>query len=192
MRIDERPTPRMQKAAMISAIVLAVVMIGSGISLMMLLIQSVSEDVVSDHDLRLDEEPIQTREIIIEETVEFEQDAPLISEDDLMAKVVMAEAGWEPFVGKVAVAAVILNRAEMYEQTIYEVLTAPNQFAKPAYIVTEDCYKAVEFAKENRDLFPTDMIYFRNKYYHKDLGYPYIQIGGHYFSTEEKHEEGAS
>jgi hypothetical protein len=133
------------------------------------------------------EETVEMNEIEVQ-TVSFEQEAPLISEDELMAKVIMAEAGSEKFAGKVAVAIAILNRSDYYEQTIYEVLTAPNQFASPAYIVTEDCYKAVEFAKENRDLFPEDMIYFRNKYYHKNLGVPYIQIGGHFFSTVEEHE----
>lgn len=127
-------------------------------------------------------QPIVRGEVIIEETVVLEQEAPLISEDELIAKVVMAEAGTEPFVGQVAVAATILNRAEQWDMTISQVINQPNQYASPAYIVTEECYKAVEFARENRDLFPEDMMYFRTKHYHK-FGEPYCIVGSHYFST---------
>ena len=131
-------------------------------------------------------QPIVRGEVIIEETVVLEQEAPLISEDDLMAKVIQAEAGNEPLIGKVAVAATILNRADKWDMTIYEVLTQPHQYASPAYIVSEDCYKAVELARENRDLFPEDMLWFRTKHYHA-FGEPYTVIGSHWFSTEEAH-----
>lgn len=128
-------------------------------------------------------QPIVRGEVIIEETVVLEQEAPLISEDDLMAKVIQAEAGCEPLIGKVAVAATILNRADKWDMTIYEVLTQPHQYASPAYIVDEECYKAVELARENRDLFPEDMLWFRTKHYHT-FGEPYTVIGSHWFSCE--------
>lgn len=51
-------------------------------------------------------------------------------EVDLLARVVQAEAGGEPFEGKVAVAAVILNRvrSSKYPNSVWEVLHQPGQF----------------------------------------------------------------
>ena len=157
------------------------VCLAAGITLIWLLMDPIPSEAYGMHPM-----PIVHGEIIIEETVVLEQEAPLKSEDELMAAVVMAEAGNEPFVGKIAVASVILNRSEKWDKTIYEVLTAPNQFASPAYIVNEECYKAVEFARENRDLFPDDMLWFRTTKYHR-YGEPYAVIGSHYFNTEESH-----
>jgi len=171
----------MQKQKIIPLMLFVGACLAAGITLIWLL-----TDPVEAQAHPLIGQPIVRGEVIIEETVILEQEAPLISDDELMAKVVMAEAGCEPFVGKVAVASVILNRAEHWDMTIYEVLTAPNQFASPAYIVDEECYKAVEFARENRDLFPEDMLWFRTTKYHK-YGHPYIQVGSHYFNTEEEH-----
>ena len=171
----------MQKQKIVPLMMFVGACLAAGITLVWLL-----TDPVEAQAHPLIGQPIVRGEVIIEETVVFEQEAPLISDDELMAKVVMAEAGCEPFVGKVAVASVILNRAEHWDMTIYEVLTAPNQFASPAYIVNEECYKAVEFARENRDLFPEDMLWFRTTKYHK-YGHPYIQVGSHYFNTEEEH-----
>ena len=101
---------------------------------------------------------------------------------DEMAKAVMGESGSEPLVGKVAVAATILNRMEYYNQTVYQALEAYDAY--PYYgVVTEECYRAVEIAIENRDLFPRDMMYFRTMHYH-NFGVPYVQIGNHYFSCK--------
>jgi N-acetylmuramoyl-L-alanine amidase len=49
---------------------------------------------------------------------------------DLLARVVHAEAGSEPFEGKVAVAAVILNRvrSSRFPNSVWEVLHQPGQF----------------------------------------------------------------
>lgn len=49
---------------------------------------------------------------------------------DLLARVVQAEAGGEPFEGKVAVAAVIFNRvrSSRYPNSVWEVLHQPGQF----------------------------------------------------------------
>jgi N-acetylmuramoyl-L-alanine amidase len=51
-------------------------------------------------------------------------------EVELLARVVQAEAGGEPFEGKVAVAAVILNRvrSSRYPDSVWEVLHQPGQF----------------------------------------------------------------
>lgn len=104
------------------------------------------------------------------------------TDDYLIASIVMAEAEGEEMVGKVAVASVILNRCENWNKTVSEVINEPNQFAKGKE-PNEDCLRAVEIAKDTRDLYPSDMIYFRNAHYH-DFGCPFLVIGGHYFSTE--------
>ena len=158
------------------------VCLAAGITLIWLLM-----DPIETEAHPLEGEPIIHGEVIIEETVILEQEAPLVSEDDLFARVIQAEAGSETLIGKIAVAAVVLNRSERNNETIYEVLTKPNQFAVPALKAEEECYTAIEFARAHRDIFPEDMVYFRNKHYHTKYGYPYVQIGGHYFSTEEEH-----
>lgn len=104
---------------------------------------------------------------------------------EILANTVMAEAGNQPMVGKVAVATTILNRSEIWGKSIYSVVTQKNQYAYPYKgKVDDECYEAVEIAIKNRNLFPRKMIYFRTKHYHS-FGSPYIQIGDHYFSLEE-------
>lgn len=110
------------------------------------------------------------------------------SEDWLIASVVMAEAEGEEMVGKVAVASVILNRCEAWNKTVSEVINEPNQFAKGKE-PNLDCLRAVEIAKEIRDLYPSDMLYFRNAHYH-EFGCPFLVIGHHYFSTERTENNG--
>lgn len=187
MRIEDRPKKKFLSDS--SKVGLTLVGFWTAICIMFGFLFWAITDEIPSEEYGMHPEPIQTVfeeevEILTDEVV-MEQEAPLISEDELIAKVVMAEAGTEPFVGQVAVAATILNRAEQWDMTVYEVLTQPNQYASPAYIVTEECYKAVEFARANRDLFPEDMMYFRTKHYHK-FGEPYAVIGSHYFSTGGK------
>lgn len=110
------------------------------------------------------------------------------SEDWLIASVVMAEAEGEEMVGKVAVASVILNRCDNWDKTVNEVIGEPNQFAKGKE-PNLDCLRAVEIAKEVRDLYPSDMLYFRNAHYH-EFGCPFLVIGHHYFSTERTENNG--
>lgn len=137
------------------------------------------------------EKPVQSATAYIVPQIIYEETVTMEEEDDgsdvLIARVVMAEAGNQPFVGKVAVAMVILNRMDMYGQTADEVVYADNQFASPAKICSEECVKAVEFAKENRELFPGNMIYFRANYYHS-FGEPFVTVGDHYFSLEVSNE----
>lgn len=123
---------------------------------------------------------LETEEMIdVSEIVEIEY---VKSEIQVMAEAIMGEAGSEPLVGKVAVAATILNKMEYYNITVYEALEAYDAY--PYYgVVTNECYCAVEIAMENRDLFPRDMMYFRTEHYH-NFGVPYVQIGNHYFSCK--------
>ena len=104
---------------------------------------------------------------------------------DLIARVVMSEAGGEPMIGKVAVVATIFNRARIYDQTVAEVIYAPNQYStadngKP----TEECYEAIDIYCKVPELYPDDMIYFQLDYYTKN-GEDYLPIGSHYFSTKK-------
>ena len=72
-------------------------------------------------------------------------------EKNLMAKVVMAEAGTEPFEGKIAVAAVILNRYFGWQSSsIEELIYAPNQFAI-ADAISDEVVEAVEMACQGYD-----------------------------------------
>lgn len=105
----------------------------------------------------------------------------IYSDDELIAMVVHAEAGGEEMIGKTAVAAVVLNRCDYYGLTVESVVYTKNQFAM-ADTYSEEDLRAVEIAQKVRDLFPEDMMYFRNKHYHS-FGKPYMQIGNHYFST---------
>lgn len=140
----------------------------------------------------LTSEPIQTIDVAPETEVEpietvnelaelpTHPSTPFYDDDELIAMVVHAEAGGEKLIGKVAVAAVILNRCDYYGLTVESVVYAKNQFAM-ADTYSEEDLRAVEIAQENRDLFPEDMVYFRNKHYHS-FGEPYVVIGNHYFS----------
>lgn len=138
-------------------------------------------------------EPIQ--EIPVEEAAETEPapEKPIkpyyMTDDDIIAAVVMSEAGNQDLLGKVAVAAVILNRADYYDMTVEQVVNAPNQFSYPyTGIVTHECYRAVQIAEENRDLFPVGMMWFRTGTYH-EIGMPYEKLGDHYFSFIESEDK---
>jgi hypothetical protein len=126
-------------------------------------------------------EPIQTVQEAFTLVVEAKEE-PAPTDDDIIASVVMAEAGNQGMLGKVAVATTILNRADYYDMTVESVVTEPNQYSYPYYgEITDECYRAVEIARNNRDLFPPTMFWFRTKNYHK-IGEPLIQIQDHYFS----------
>ena len=123
------------------------------------------------------------------ETVEEEPDYLWADDRLLIARVVQAEAGTEPFVGKVAVAATILNRAELREMSISDVVFETNQYASPwVGTLDEEVFRAVDFAIENRDLFPKNMFFFRTHHFHRmAFAEDYAQIGAHYFSTDNRY-----
>lgn len=107
---------------------------------------------------------------------------------DMMARVVYAEAKTESFDGKVAVAEVILNRAESdsFPDTVAEVITQENAFsiygASGSAPLDTECQEAVQEAVNGR-IFPGEVVYFREGKFHT-FGTPYVIIGNHYFSTE--------
>ena len=164
--------------------IVALLLVVAGLSVLYISTREPKEDFV------LKAEPIKqvTSAQIIEEVTETEEEepkAPILSDQELIAMVVMSEAGNQDMLGKVAVASVVLNRCDYFGLTVESVVKAKGQFSFPYYgTVSEDCYRAVEIAQENRDLFPEDMLYFRAFKYH-DFGVPYEQIGDHFFSRKE-------
>lgn len=132
--------------------------------------------------------PVEPEREIIELPWDFgvvEQETELTEYNiDLLARVCMSEAGTEPYIGKVAVVMTVLNRCDETGKTTEEVVYAPNQYStQDNGTLTEECYSAVAFAIEHRNIFPSDMMYFRKYHYHS-FAHPYIPIGVHYFSTE--------
>lgn len=108
---------------------------------------------------------------------------------DEMALVVMSEANAEPMVGKVAVAATILNRARIFDMSIHEVIHTPNAYSSHwRGKVSQECYDAVAMSIQCPTLFPDDMVYFQQSSFPK-WGDEYLQIGAHYFGTVKKKEE---
>lgn len=114
-------------------------------------------------------------------------------EIQLLARVIMSEAGTLPLTGKIAVLATIINRvySDKFPDTIYDVImqetvTASGEIVRQYSIndngdPTEECFEAIEVFTE--DMFPSDMFYFRTEHPHS-FGHFYIQIGNTYFSTD--------
>ena len=165
--------------------VIALLLVVGGLSIFYVSTKQTKEDFI------LKAEPIKqvTAAEIVEEVTEAEEEepkAPILSDQELIAMVVMSEAGNQDMLGKVAVASVVLNRCDYFGLTVESVVKAKGQFSFPYYgTVSKDCYRAVEIVQENRDLFPATMMYFRNTKYHS-FGVPYAQLGDHYFSTMEE------
>ena len=130
---------------------------------------------------------------IVEPIIEAEEtvDEPIISvsnEDiELLALVTMAEAEGESEEGKRMVIDTILNRvdSERFDNTISEVIYAPNQFTSmwngrvDRCYVADDIYQLVIEELTNRTNY--DVLYF-TAYQYGAYGTPMFQIGNHYFS----------
>ena len=130
---------------------------------------------------------------IVEPIIEAEEtvDEPIISvsnEDiELLALVTMAEAEGENEEGKRMVIDTILNRvdSERFDNTISEVIYAPNQFTSmwngrvDRCYVADDIYQLVIEELTNRTNY--DVLYF-TAYQYGAYGTPMFQIGNHYFS----------
>ena len=130
---------------------------------------------------------------IVEPIIEAEEtvDEPIISvsnEDiELLALVTMAEAEGESEEGKRMVIDTILNRvdSERFDNTISEVIYAPNQFTSMWNGRVDRCYVADDIRQlvieelTNRTNY--DVLYF-TAYQYGAYGTPMFQIGNHYFS----------
>lgn len=119
--------------------------------------------------------------------IPVEEKNPILTDEEIIAMVVDIEAGVDAdIIAKVAVASVVLNRCDAWGMTVESVIYQKDQFAI-AKSYTADDLRAVEIAQEVRDLFPSNMLYFRNEHYHS-FGVPYMEIGGNYFSLSESEE----
>ena len=186
MRIEDRPKKKFLSSS--SQIALVLVCAWAVIAIMFGVLLHYLNEEIPEYDGGLKGEPIQT---VFEDTVEiitdevsFNQETQM-SDESILAHLCMAEAGNQPLCGKVAVVVTVLNRANLWDKSVYEVATQKNQYAYPYYgIVDEECYKAVEIAymAVEAGVFPEDMLYFRTNHYHK-FGEPYCIIGSHYFSV---------
>ena len=130
---------------------------------------------------------------IVEPIIEAEEtvDEPIISvsnEDiELLALVTMAEAEGESEEGKRMVIDTILNRvdSERFDNTISEVIYAPNQFTSMWNGRVDRCYVADDICQlvieelTNRTNY--DVLYF-TAYQYGAYGTTMFQIGNHYFS----------
>lgn len=115
-----------------------------------------------------------------------------VSEEDLelMSRVVMSEASTVPYIGKVAVASVIVNRVidGRWGDTVHDVIYYEDAFSTADNgEVTDECRAAVIQALECSNAFPKDMFWFRSDHYH-DFGYDYTPLGNLYFSTENQYQ----
>lgn len=127
---------------------------------------------------------IQAREDSPMEVAEWEVNVTL-EELELMSRIVMNEAGSVPYIGKAAVAKVMINRLKYgkWGSTMNEVLNYDGAFSHNENgEISDECRAAVLQALEGGAAFPDDMLYFRDSHYHT-FGYPYMQIGNLYFST---------
>lgn len=120
--------------------------------------------------------------------LEPDDPCPSYSEEDLdlLAALIWAEAGDQPFYGKRLVADVVLNRVASSEWpgSIAEVIFQPGQFSVVANgrlnhaQPDADCYDAAQLALEG-DRCDTQIIYF-SMYYCANGTFAY-QFGDHYF-----------
>ena len=189
MRIEDRPKKRMGVGTKMAYIITACIFMAF---IAIMAIVKTSTEVEAMEARMIESLQIQKEDIPEPAVVEKEEEITVeLAEDDrlLIAKVVQAEAGTEPFVGKVAVAATILNRAELREMSIHDVVYEKNQYASPwVGTIENEVMDAVDFAFENRDLFPRNMFYFRTNHFHRmDITEDYTQIGAHYFSTDNRY-----
>lgn len=118
------------------------------------------------------------------EIQDIEQSIYTEEEIELLARVIMTEAGILPYHGKLAVMATIMNRvnSDEFPDTIFDVIHQENQYST-AYNgdPTHDCYTAIyDYIPGS---FPEDMYYFRADYPHS-FAYEYCHIGNTYFSTK--------
>lgn len=121
-----------------------------------------------------------------------------LSEADisLLERLVEAEAGSEPYMGKIAVANVVFNRIDSpkYPNTLKEVIYQENQFEVvkigtiDTKIPSEETKKAVKEALQGRTTVPKDTVIFWASYLNKS--HPIWTscvitktIGGHHFSN---------
>lgn len=125
---------------------------------------------------------------VTEDTEEQIQEEIRLGEMEVLAQLVEAEAGNQPFEGKCLVVDVILNRVESpdFPDTISDVIFAPGQFSvvkngafeKAAWNMQESDYAAVAVEMELHS--NKDVLYFNNCSQVAGTGTKF-RVGGHWF-----------
>lgn len=132
----------------------------------------------------------------VEEIPAQEEKEPILSDEEIIARVVYSESRGEKLLGQVAVAYTILNRCDYYGRTVESIVKEPNQYTYDETVKpSAENFRAVIIAELIKDfipdLFPDTMMWFKRDDYHTDqhCGKPYIQIGKHYFNYLPESEE---
>ena len=111
----------------------------------------------------------------------------------LIARVVYAEARGESWEGKLAVAAVVINRHRNSDTSVKKIVFAKNQFSVSRDYSTKKnktmkkCVEAVEYLLDNEiNPLPSNTYYFRTSGRTWRTFSKYCKIGHHYFYTAGK------
>lgn len=172
---------------------------------------SMAEDIVTEEITTLEPETTVSETTVVgiplpSETVPETEMQPaylsLTEEERLIfATLIRLESGGCSYETKMAVASVVVNRMNMWNKTLRQVVFAKNQFS-PAYLINretgesyynpspdgsfKDCWKVVDDICANGPSIPSYILYFRTKHYHS-WSTPYAKIGSMYFSYTEQH-----
>ena len=143
-------------------------------------IQTVEKEIPAEPEIQYVEIPtvVTVHEVQeVERVPEFELTQ---GEKELIAKVVMAEAGYEDMIGKRLVVDTILNRVgrQGFGDTVFGVVYAQGQYYKAA-MYTEECMRAVEM--ECMERLDKRVAWFCNSGW-MPYGEHAYQHGGHWFS----------
>jgi spore germination cell wall hydrolase CwlJ-like protein len=125
-----------------------------------------------------------------EDTQEQIKEEIYLGELELLAQLVMAEAGNQDLTGKRLVVDVVLNRVDSpdYPDSITEVIfqkyhfssLSDGNFDEAAWTITDDCFEAVRMETSGTRL-DNDILYFTADKYGR-YGVPAYKHGNHYFS----------
>lgn len=129
----------------------------------------------------------QVPEIVLEEPI-IEVYIPRFSdyEISLLERVTMSESGNQPFDCQVAVAQTIINRLDSgrFGDSIYSIVYEQHQYSTGNNGAPTDSVKSAVYTAVNNPPYPSNMVYFRESYYHT-FAVDYQIFGVLYFSLYE-------
>ena len=145
-------------------------------------------EVIEEPEVVVEEVKVKPEVKVVKEEVKAEPVELSLSDVDLIALVVMAEAEGEPEEGKRLVADVILNRVDSgkFPNSVEGVVYQKGQFEAmwngrvDRCEVRDDIRKIVE--EEMASRVNSKVLYFRTNHYH-NFGTPELSVGNHYFSS---------
>jgi len=125
---------------------------------------------------------------------------PELEDIALLARLIYCESGYEPFLGKLAVGQVVLNRMKMFNQTMSQVVYEKGQFdgVRTKYFYrqpNEESYEAARKLLYDTRILPEDVVYFANPIASTDKGWlrkirdhRYLAIANHTFYTYDRND----